>query len=402
MEHLAPTDPVAQVVAAVLASGRKPTVTAVCRTVVVDMGLKTSPDTRALVLAVATALGLPTPTTKTLGNMLQPRNHSAEKLEQHRAACKANKSLKRSNPQYREKERAESCIAAKIARATPEGQKRARVAAKTYARTNRLRIQINNCGNNSKRRGHGHVNGEYLRELWERAFAGDTPWRGLLDFAAYGVADDTGTAGSPWAPSFDRLDNGLGYVAGNVAVVPNIWNKTCNRYDRRLVLDLVARAARLRSEEVQEVADLAALNAARPNHSRLENRLSHKGASVFRNHLALVPHRAEMTTMTVEALYGSGGGVCPVTGLAFSAEPGHPCFRSWDLVDHTLTGRREYVQTGNAKRLRIVSAEGGRETPADMRLVVAMFNYGRCTFDDADWWRMADRVRELVDAGVPT
>jgi hypothetical protein len=51
---------------------------------------------------------------------------------------------------------------------------------------------------------------------------------------------------------------------------------------------------------------------------------------------------------------------------------------------------------------RVVLTEGGRETPADMRLVCAFFNVGRCTFDDGDWWRMADRVRELVEAGVPT
>ena len=133
---------------------------------------------------------------------------------------------------------------------------------------------------------------------------------------------------------------------------------------------------------------------------QLEVRLSGMSASVYRNHPALAPNSAEMMRLALDALYGIGGSVCPVTGVAFSAEPGHPCFPSWDLADNRLCGQRRFIGSGRAQRL--ISTSGGRETPADMRLVCQLFNLGRCTFDEADWWRMADHVRKLVDAGVAT
>jgi hypothetical protein len=375
MEHLAPPDPVQEVVAAVLASGRKPTVKEVCRVLVIEMGLRNCAETRALALATVAALGLPAPKDKTLEGGLKPGRHTAGHVEAQRAANRA--------------------AMAKI-RSTPEGRERTLIAD----RTNRLSKLLASCRKSSAKRAHGFVDETHLCDLWVRAQAGETPWHSLLDFAAYGVAEDTGKAGSPWAPSFDRLANGFGYVAGNVAVVPNVLNRTCNRYDRRLVLGLVAQAARLRSERRQDEADLGGLRAARPRGYHLEGYLSGSSANVFRHHPALVPHQAEMMERSFDALYGPGGGICPVTGLAFSAEPGHPCFPSWDLIDHRLCCQRRFVGTGRDARL--VSTEGGRERPSDMRLVVALFNYGRNVWKDADWWRMADRVRELVDAGVQT
>lgn len=354
MEPTALPVSVAQVVTAVQASGQKLTVTAVCRTVVVALGLSSSPATRALVLAAVDALGLPAPTDKTLRDRLMPGVHTAS------------------------------------------GQAKRRAISIRASRKNRLTKLIGACRGSSKQRGHGKVDEIHLRTLWQAAEVGETPWHGLLDFGAHGVAEETGSAGGPWAPSFDRLDNDLGYVDGNVVLVPNIWNRTCNRFDRKIVLDLAAQAAQLYAEGRRQACNVDALRSARPFRSKLEAHLARPGANVFKVHPALLPHREEMMDCTLEALYGAGAGVCPVTGLAFSAEPGHPCFPSWDLVDHRLTGQRAWREGRRA------STEGGRERPSDMRLVCQFFNLGRCTFDDADWWTMADRVRELVDAGVST
>jgi hypothetical protein len=259
---------------------------------------------------------------------------------------------------------------------------------------------LGSCRQRSALRGHGPVEEGHLRDLWVQAQASDFAWRGLIDFGAYGVAEETGRAGSAWAPSFDRLDNALGYVAGNVTLVPNILNRTCNRYDRRLVIDLVVRASRFRKGELPETGDTGQLKCARPHGERLETRLAHKGAQLFKLHQALVPHQAEMMRIALDALYGPGGGVCRVTGLMFVPELGHPCFPSWDLIDHELCSQHRYAGTGKAKRT--VATTCGRETPTDMRLVCQFFNLGRNVWSDADWWRMADHVRRLVEAGVPT
>jgi hypothetical protein len=379
MEHLAPPDQVQEVVAAVRAAGRRPTVKGVCRVLVVDMGLGNSATTRALALAAVAALDLAASSETTLGHYLKPSVQAADHVEAQRVASR---------------------VAKAKARSTPDGREKSRAAGQANSRNNPLAKLVGSCRGRSAKRGHGRVDEVNLRELWGLARTGDTPWNGLLDFGAYGTQSDTGSAGSPFAPSFDRLDSGRGYVAGNVVLVPNIWNRTCNRYDRQLVLDLTARATRLLSEGRRDEADVKALRAARPYGSRLEMRLSRSCASVFGSHPALVSHRDEMMSRTIDALYGAGRGVCPVTGLAFSAEPGHPCFPSWDLVDHVLCGKRRYSGTGRAAR--VVSTSGGQETPSDMRLVCQFFNLGRCTFDDADWWRMADHVRKLVEAGVPT
>jgi hypothetical protein len=373
-----------------------------------------------LALAARDALGRDW-TESTLRDVLKPGLHAPAYAE----AKRIRQAEVRSTPEGRERHRAANRVACSAlyakARATPEGRAlinaagraqyakttstpegRAKVnaAGKDRKRANPLSKMIGHCRYSSKMRGHGPVDEAHLRYLWERALGGETPWHGLLDFKAFGVADDTGTAGSPWAPSFDRLDNRLGYVEGNVALVPNLWNRTCNRYDRRLVLDLVTRASLLRIERRQDRATVEVLGMARLHRLRLESYLSGSNGNVFHCHPTLVPHRAEMMRMTLSALYSAGGGVCAVTGLAFVPEPGHPCMPSWDLVDHRLGSQHRYAGSGRARQR--VDTEGGRETPADMRLVCAFFNFGRCTFDDADWWRMADRVRELVEAGVPT
>lgn len=105
-----------------LASGRRPTVKAVCRVLVVDMGLRGSPETRALALAAVAALGLPVPTEGTLRDMLKPGAHTVERAEAHRVAM----AKRMATPHGRRKHHA---AVAKM-RSTPEGLAQARAAGR--------------------------------------------------------------------------------------------------------------------------------------------------------------------------------------------------------------------------------------------------------------------------------
>lgn len=260
-----------------------------------------------------------------------------------------------------------------------------------YDRANRLEGLIRSCKASSNKRGHSftEADGLHLRSLWADAQAGDTPWVGLLDFEAYGEVRETGNAGNPWAPSFDRLDCSKGYWQGNVVVAPNILNKTINRFDRRLTIELIAKAGQL------ETPDFSALRTARLGGKPIHTLIAGNGANVFQYHPALKPYQAEMMELTKQALYRRG--TCAVTGLAFVAEQGHPCLPSWDLIDQSKTGKRTWQGTGKAARC--INTEDGTERPEDMRLVCRFFNHGRCSWQDEDWWKMANRVREIVGAG---
>lgn len=108
--------------------------------------------------------------------------------------------------------------------------------------------------------------------------------------------------------------------------------------------------------------------------------------------------------LTVEALYGPGGGVCAAPGPAFSFLVGDPMFPSWDLVDTSRRGWRRCVTRTAADGHEYKDTRGrtapGTERPKDMRLVGVMFNQGRNVWPDDDWWTMAERVRDLLAAGV--
>lgn len=177
--------------------------------------------------------------------------------------------------------------------------------------------------------------------------------------------------------------------------MPNILNRTINEYDRRLVLELIAKAARFNLTRQAEVPNIAALKDARPNGVFCHTYLAGQGRQVFKTHPALKAEQATLLKLTQVALYERG--TCAVTGLAIIPIPGHPCFPSLDLVDHTKTGKRTYKGVGRAARR--VKSEDGTERPEDMRLECAFYNMGRCNFDDADWWTMAHHVRSLVDQG---
>lgn len=336
---------------------------------------------RGLARAARDALGLPW-RNASLDERIKPSFHGADQVEARRQATL----LYRSNP---------------------EKQQRNREAVAANKRANRLDCIIHNCGSSSRHRGHtfDSEDAAYLRGLWNKAKISGGPWRGLVDFTAYG---EERTGGDPWAPSFDRVDNSRGYQAGNVRLVPNVWNKTCQQYDRRLVAELTAMASTMRAEGHRASGDLEALRAARPWRRTLQTHLAGKAANVFKSHPALIPFEADMMAATLHKLYGPNGGVCEATGLPFVAEPGHPCFPSWDLLDHSKTGKRVWknrqalsTKLGKEarRRHRVVSTEPGTERPEDMRLVCTFFNLGRSKWEDSVWWKMADRVRELVDAG---
>ena len=278
-------------------------------------------------------------------------------------------------------------------RAIPEIKERNRVNATSHGRKaeNRLELQISSCRKRSKQRGHSFTieDETHLRTLWASAVVGKTPWAGLLDFGAFGLADEAGSGGHPFAPSFDRLDNNHGYHAGNVVVTPNLWNRTIKDFNRRLTVEAICKAGQ------PETPDFATLKSSRPHRTQIHTYIAGNSASVFWAHPALKPYQAEMLELTKQALFERG--TCAVTGLAFVAEQGHPCMPSWDLIDQSKTGKRTYQ--GGGKAQRCISRENGTERPEDMRLVCQFFNYGRNSWQDSDWWRMAARVREIVNAG---
>ncbi len=287
----------------------------------------------------------------------------------------------------------DSSLANGFSPSTHNGQNKAanRLLSTAYGRANRLDGLIKSCKKSSKKRGHSFTEADeqHMRDLWADAQAGKTPWTGLLDFAAYGETLETGNAGSPFSPAFDRLNNKQGYWPGNVVVVPNILNKTIKDFNRRLTIEAIVKAG------LSETPDLALLQSVRVDRKQIHTYISGKGTQVFKSHPALKPYQAAMLELTKQAIYERG--TCVVTGLAFVAEPGHPCMPSWDLIDQTKTGKRTWQGSGKAARL--ISTEPGTETLRDMRLVCGFFNVGRGAWTDHTWWTLAARVREIVKQG---
>lgn len=319
---------------------------------------------------------------------LAPAYHTEAHAQYRQAATVAY----RANPVHQETMRKARVARRAIPEKAEQDKASSRICCTAWRRANRLKILLKNCESSSLKRGHSftEVNQWHLEKIWQSAKSGNSPFSGLMDFDAWGAL-----GGHPFAPSFDRLDCSKGYDVGNVVVVPNILNRTVNEYDRRLVMELIAKAARFNLTGQAEAPNIAALKTARPNGVCCHIYLAGQGRQVFKGHPALKPQQATLLKLTQVALYERG--TCAVTGLAIIPTPGHPCFPSLDLVDHTKTGKRTYKGVGRAARR--VKSEDGTETPEDMRLVCAFFNMGRCNFQDNDWWKMAHHVRALVDQG---
>ncbi len=321
-------------------------------------------------------------------NMLTP-SYRGEKRVNARLAAEV---AYRANPVHQETMRKARVARRAIPEKAEQDKVSSRICGTAWRRANRLKILLRNCESSSLKRGHSftEVNQLHLEKIWESAKSGNSPFSGLMDFDAWGAL-----GGHPFAPSFDRLDCSKGYDVGNVVVVPNILNRTVNEYDRRLVMELIAKAAHFNLTGQAEAPNIAALKTARPNGVCCHIYLAGRGRQVFKVHPALKAEQATLLKLTQVALYERG--TCAVTGLAIIPTPGHPCFPSLDLVDHTKTGKRTYKGVGRAARR--VKSEDGTETPEDMRLVCAFFNMGRCNFQDDDWWKMAHHVCTLVDQG---
>lgn len=307
---------------------------------------------------------------------LSPNHHSERRAERHRGLSRRWYSI----PENAERSREASRENSRRWRSVPENAERNREASLAHCRENRLDTLIRNCCGSSRRRGHSFTEADeaHLRELWARGERGELAWSQWLDFKAFGIASETGGAGHPWAPSFDRIDNSRGYTEGNCELVPNCLNVARVDFDRTLVDRLLVLAHRVRAGiDPPPVADPEALRAARVNGRSLHTYIAGLSANVFRNHPALIPHRAEMMAKTKHQFYGSGR--CALTGLPFVAEAEHPQMQSWD-----------WAASGTRPK--------GDERPEEMRLICRFANHARMNWPDSEFWLLCERMYYLTSA----
>jgi hypothetical protein len=262
-------------------------------------------------------------------------------------------------------------------------------------------------GRNKKLHGVDHQPGgildDHLAALWEDAHRPDHPWAGVMDPTGFGDASESGTAGHPFALSFDRLACSLGYVPGNVQCVPNAWNKTVLHWGEARIGALVHKAVTGNVDEANRAAPGTWVPTPKPMrpHERtsLGSIFLRPTSHLFAKHPNLLTHRGEMLEKFRDDL---ARGTCAVTGLPFVYELNHPCFLSYDLIDPSK-GAKGTSNLAVSKRCgRKFTYAGGSETPADMRLVCRFVNHGMSTWGPEPWWVVARRAAELHEAGYFT
>lgn len=298
---------------------------------------------------------------------LRPGRHTAERVEKNRATSKENQYQQK--PQHR------------------------------FSRT-LLRIRHRNKTRHGVHHPAGGLLDDYIAAVWEDAHRPNHPWAGVIDPTAFGDKSAGESGGSPFALSFDRLDCRLGYVPGNVQLVPNAWNKTVMDFGEAHTAELAHAAVRGNVGDANPATPETWIARTSMARTRLEAYFmsAFGNSGVFYKHPNLLLHKAEMIAKFSEAL---ARGRCEVTGLPFVYQPNHPQLPSWDLIDPSKSARGHSSQVAAGKRgtYHKFTFSGGSETPADMRLVCRFVNLGMATWGEGPWWVVARRAAELHEAG---
>jgi len=244
----------------------------------------------------------------------------------------------------------------------------------------------------------GGILDDYLVAIWDDAIRPDHSWAGVIDPAAFGALTTSGSSGHPFALSIDRINCGFGYVLGNCQAVPNAWNKTICHWGDARIAQLAHQA--VSGRHGKPVAATPRTQVQRPRtRTSLQALFLGPSSPLFLKHPNLLAYRAEMLKKFEDDLTRV---TCAVTGLPFVYELNHPCWPSYDLVDPNKAAKGNYAAFGNSRGGLKITFSGGRETPADMRLVCRFVNHGMSTWGEGPWWVVARRAAELHEAGYFT